>query len=60
MMQQTKPDDPDAVDPDAIATQGVGVFFSRAVYSLSLRKCWKRFAESHCGKYYVAAPCDIM
>lgn len=20
----------------------------------------KRFAESHCGKYYVAAPCDIM
>ena len=34
-MQQTKPDDPDAVDPDAIATQGVGVFFSRAVYSLS-------------------------
>ena len=36
MMQQTKPDDPDAVDPDAIATQGVGVFFSRAVYSLSL------------------------
>ena len=46
-MQQTKPDDPDAVDPDAIATQGVGVFFSRAVYSLSLSENVGSVSPSH-------------